>query len=332
MEEPLAARVKKIVITERNYGGLGAGFKWERIEGIRYLETNQDSIKMWQVLFQQFDNLRTVRVQRPVTAWDLDELELLTASDAFTVVMHIIITAQLPITAFELDFEAQGWNAIDLCRVRSTQLTGKSFENSWNRLRALSMRLKVADRPVSNLPYYLMRSCPNLKSLSLDCDGGEDAGTVLKYMAENWMNPLWKLEEIALRKITVLDVPHFRGFLLRHRSTLRKLKLASINLDEPFIWPKVFAMLRTNFPKLESIEVGDLRDFGDARRLVHFPNVSTTSTADTGGVRFVYHQRKWPAVDPRATKKNFYIAYQGDDIKTALWLLEQWVVYLPLGP
>jgi hypothetical protein len=102
-------------------------------------------------------------------------------------------------------------------------------------------------------------------------------------MAQNRMNAKWKLEEIFLRKITVADVEDLGFFLQHHKRTLRKLKLHSITLNEPFIWPRVFALLRDNFPRLESIEVGDLRDFGDARRLVHFPNVSTTSTAQTEG-------------------------------------------------
>ncbi|KAL3454124.1 hypothetical protein BJX65DRAFT_301912 [Aspergillus insuetus] len=88
-EEPLAARVKKIVVTERNHCGLGKGFKWERILGTGYLNTPTKSPSTF---------------QRPYTAWDRDEWTLLTASDAFTVIMQIIPRAHKPITAFELDF------------------------------------------------------------------------------------------------------------------------------------------------------------------------------------------------------------------------------------
>ncbi|KAL3490055.1 hypothetical protein BJX62DRAFT_238509 [Aspergillus germanicus] len=332
MEEPLAARVKKIVVTERNHGGLGKGFKWERILGTGYLETDQVAINMWTSLFQQFDNLTSIKVQRPYTAWDRDEWNLLTASDAFTVIMQIMPRAHKPITSFEMDFEAQSWNVIDLRRIRRTQLAGSSFNETWAKLQSLSLRLRLTEEEVAGVPYLLMHSCPNVKSLSLDCDGGEHAGQLLQYMAQNRMNAKWKLEEIFLRKITVSDVEDLGFFLQHHKRTLRKLKLHSITLKESFIWPRVFALLRDNFPRLESIEVGDLRDFGDARRLVHFPNASTTSTAQTDGVRFVYHAHKWPPMDLRAQKLNFYIAYQGDQMQTALRLMEEWASYLLLGP
>ncbi|KAL2860116.1 hypothetical protein BJX68DRAFT_261087 [Aspergillus pseudodeflectus] len=332
MQEPLAARVRKIVVTERNFGGLGKGFKWERVLGELYLNTDQVSIRMWTALFSQFDYLRCLKVQRGFTAWDRDERTLLSASDAFTVVMHIITHAQLPVTSFELDFELQNWNSIDLGRIRRTQLVGSPFTDSWAKLQSLSLRLKLTEEAVAGVPYLLMHSCPNVKSLSLDCDGGAYAGRLLHVMAQNRMNAKWKLEELSLRKITVNDVEDLGFFLQHHSRTLRKLKLASITLNEPLIWPKVFALLRDCFLQLESIEVGDLRDFGDARHLVHWPNVSTTSTRDTDGVRFVYHQRRWPPMNPRAPKKNFYIAYQGKQMQTALTLIEEWAVYMPLGP
>jgi hypothetical protein len=37
-------------------------------------------------------------------------------------------------------------------------------------------------------------------------------------------------------------------------------------------------------------------------------------------------------MNPHAPKRNFYIAYQGDQMQTALRLMEEWAFYLVLGP
>ncbi|KAL3454125.1 hypothetical protein BJX65DRAFT_301913 [Aspergillus insuetus] len=107
-------------------------------------------------------------------------------------------------------------------------MVGSPFIEAWAKLLSLSLRLRVTEEEIAGVPYLLMHSCPNVKTLSLDCDSGEHAGQLLQYMAQNRMNAKWKLEEIFLWKITVTDVEDLGFFLQHHRRTLRKLKLHSI--------------------------------------------------------------------------------------------------------
>ncbi|KAL2831648.1 hypothetical protein BJY01DRAFT_254194 [Aspergillus pseudoustus] len=315
LQPRLAQQVRKIVVTERNFGdGLGHGLEWRRdADGLR-LDHTQPIICAWLALFKSLPNLSALKVRRPFTAYDKDEWDQINASDAVTVLVSIIAGTRLPLESFEVDLEPQTDNPIDLRRINRRDLIDPGFLLVWNQLKPFSLRVQIANAHAAGFPYLLLHNCPNLKSLSLNFQHGQHASSVIN------------LESLSIRGIELL---------LRHKRSLRRLSLMSITFPDSGLWRWLFSILREECATLGSIEVNDLREICyEATRLINFPEVPTTSTKHSDGVRFVYHSRRWPATatNRRAPLRNFDISYEGPEMDKALKMMDNWAEALKVGP
>ncbi|KAL3461674.1 hypothetical protein BJX64DRAFT_289083 [Aspergillus heterothallicus] len=329
----LAEQVQKLVVSERSFdAGLGSGFSWQRHHDTRII-CSQVNVRTFMRLLTNFPNLSAIRISRPFTAWDLDRFDNLTASDVVTIMVAIIAGSRLPLSSFEIDFEPLPRNPIDLSRIHRNDFLDPAFLLAWNRLEKLAIRVQIMDGIGLGFHYLLLHNCPNLKSLSLDLERGTFGWGLIRILANNQHGATHRLEELSLRGVEIVSLSHLRKTIHRHRRTLRKLSLFAVTLPKSGHWRWLFNILRETCPVLESIEFNDIREIGDvARRLIHFPEVSTTSVKEADGVQFVYHARRWPQGDRRAPMYNFFISYQGPKMESALRLLDKWAAAISIGP
>ncbi|KAL2865956.1 uncharacterized protein BJX67DRAFT_382338 [Aspergillus lucknowensis] len=328
LKEPrLVPMVKKFTVKETNFSGLGKGFKWKRTQFDRRLVVPQPTIQEWLNIVRALPNARSFAICRPVTAFDANEYKLITASDAVTVILAIIIGLRRPLDSFTLDFTPQHRNPIDLTRLNRQDFLDPGFLMAWNKLESLSVRVKLDNPAVGDYVFWMFHEMPNLRRLSFNFEDGKEGSWFMHHVAANSMECKFPLEELRLEKIHFESADVIAGVLRNNKRTLKKLEIVSCSLPHGW-WVELLRWIGDNCPALESITLHCLKERGEKKGYVHFPAVSETTVADAGGVRFVYHSRRWPVVDRRAPMRNFYISYQGPKMGTAITKLIEWAEYI----
>lgn len=318
----LAPLVQKLVVKGRPEDDdfFGQGIVWERQHPSGHLSIPQKGIQQWQDVLRRLVHCRSFQLYRN-ESYEIDNTGgLLTAGDALTLILGIIIEIQIPVVAFSVDFQhGLAVDFIHMGRNNTSAVRRPEFITTWSGVQELSLNPILQPATTADWVFQLVQHARSLRKLQIDFGLGDETASFMHRLS--YAELPFHLQEVTLGSMSQISgeslAQSLMRFLCRYCDSLRRIYLKAIFLEEGDCVAVLRCLRESEFSALEEINIFHLRD-GD--KGLHFPGVSENPIVDEEqGTEFTHF-----SVKKRGGRRNIGVCYSGAKMDVVLRRLVDW--------
>jgi len=291
----------------------GKGFGWTRNRsGILVFPITQVQM-LKEILINELVNCRSFCIDVWTEDRELPHDEnCLTSSDILAIVLYLVSDPAIRILSLEIGLHnGQTTMGIETSRLYIEDSRKPGLKSPFAHLRDLSFRQIIYN---NNAPWAanLISNAPSLQKLNLDDYNDQEFSLIARLASLNFLPPIQDLTLSSAHAALEVTIQ----FLLRLRSSLRRLKFRSFWIRRGGTWVSLLSLLKRDFPLLESIHLEFIKDGSiGTQTYVVFPTLEENpKVPGTNGERIINVRHKhW-----KGEKRVMGVSYEGPKIDVAL--------------